>query len=321
MGTYGLYILYAVIFTTVILLVEGLFFMLSSTTKDDQAANQRMKMIHKTGDSTAGILLLRRQTGSRLNQRFAAMVPGLSKTLWAANLRLTTSGFLMLCSMITILLFFLLSFTSAVNNFIILLSSMFLGFFIPYLWIRMKASHRQKLFAEQLCPAIDLVSRGLQAGHPAPVALEMVSREMPDPIGTEFGIAIDEMNYGLDRNIALSNIAQRFPNPDLRFFNSALEVQRETGGNLVEILNNLTSVIRARIGMRKKIKAVSAEGRFSALIVGLLPFILVVTISFLNPPYYTENGSDPLQIIGLSIPAVLYVLGMFWLWRMVNIKI
>jgi tight adherence protein B len=185
----------------------------------------------------------------------------------------------------------------------------------------MKSAKQQRLFGEQLVPAIDLISRGLQAGHPAAVALEMVAREMADPIGTEFGLAIDEINYGLERSVALNNIAKRFPNGDLRFFNSALEVQRETGGNLVGVLNNLSSVIRERRAMRKKVWALSSEGRFTALIVGILPFAMLLVISAINPGYYTENIDDPNFILGMSIPVVFYILGMYTIWKMVNIRI
>jgi tight adherence protein B len=321
MGQNGIYIIYALIFMTVLLVVEGLYFLVSTTTQNEEAANKRMKLINKTGDDHIGITLLQNRANKNQNTGSDSFVEKIQKLLWAANSKLTVSGFFMLTGGIMIALFVIQFFLFQNGLILGLLTAIPFGFGVPYMVIKFKASKQQKLFSEQLVPAIDLVSRGLQAGHPAAVALEMVSKEMPDPIGTEFGLAMDEINYGQDRNVALGNIAQRFPNPDLRFFNSALEVQRETGGNLVEVLNSLSDVIRTRRAMRKKIWALSAEGRFSALIVGALPFVMVLVISLLNPGYYTEYASDPIQMIGLCIPVVLYVIGMYWIWKMIHIEI
>jgi len=321
MGANFTYVIYAIIFIAVVLLVEGLYFLISSTTQDEQAANKRMKLIDKTGDAQIGISLLESRTRRKANMKADSFVDKLQKKLWSSGLNITLSGFLLIGGILSALVF--------AFNFVIQESSIWLslplglviGFGLPYAYVFMKSSKQQKVFGEQLVPAIDLISRGLQAGHPAAVALEMVSKEMPDPIGSEFGLAMDEINYGLERNVALNNMAERFPNGDLRFFNSALEVQRETGGNLVHVLNNLSSVIRERRAMRKKVWALSSEGRFTALIVGLLPIGLVLIISTLSPTYYTENADDPAFLIGMCFPVVFYFLGMYTIWKMINIRI
>ena len=321
MGPYTLYIVYALVFMTVLLVVEGLYFLMSSTTRTEQAANKRMKLIKKTGEDNIGITLLRSQADSNLSRRLNSYMPAIQKTLWAANSGLTLSGFFMLCAIVTVIVFFLVNLLSPFGVFLRTILALGIGFGLPYIWVKRKAGKRYKEFSEQLCPAIDLVARGLQAGHPAAVALEMVSKEMPDPIGTEFGLAIDEMHYGLDRNVALSNIVDRFPNPDLRFFVSALEVQRETGGNLVLVLNNLSNIIRMRRTMRKKVWAMSAEGRVTAAIVGGLPFAMMAIITVMQPGYYSEYADDPVFKIGMAVPAVLYTIGMFSIYKMIKIRI
>jgi tight adherence protein B len=320
MGSYFIYIIYALIFMTVLLLVEGVYFLVSTTTQDEVAANKRMKLIDKTGDQHIGMSLLQNRSKNRRSGP-KSFISKIESTLWAANAKLSVSGFFMVCIGLTIAVFFASNFLTENGPVQSLLSAFVFGIGGPYGVLKARAARQQKLFSEQLVPAIDLISRGLQAGHPAAVALEMVSKEMPDPIGTEFGLAIDEISYGLDRNTALSNIADRFPNPDLRFFNSALEVQKETGGNLVGVLNNLSDVIRERRAMRKKVWALSAEGRFSALVVGILPFAMFLIISLLNPGYYTEFADDPIFIAGMAIPAILYIVGMYWIWKMINIRI
>lgn len=316
-----LYIIYALIFVVVLMLVEGIYLLISDTSKDERIANKRMAMINDSPDDAPVLLLMQKYEGSRLNKAIASFLPNLKRKLWAADINLTVIGFFRLVALFSTVLTIIFRFGLGAELWAAILGGMLLGVGAPYAYLSAKASKRQRMFSDQLCPAIDLVCRSLQAGHPAVVALEMVSREMPDPIGTEFGIAMDQTNYGMDRNVALSKIAERFPDADLRFFVSALEIQRSTGANLVEILQNLTKVIRDRKGMRKKVKAMSAEGRFTAMIVGALPFAVATVLAALNPGYYTENAGDPLQTILLVVPSFLYVIGMIWLWRMVNIKI
>jgi tight adherence protein B len=315
------YLIYAVVFIAVVLLVEGLYFLISSTTQGEKAANKRMKLIEKTGDAQIGMSLLENRNRRKANSKADSVVDKLQKLLWSSGLSLTLSGFLFIALILSFIVFAFFYFMKEISIFLSLPIGLFVGFLIPYAFVFAKSAKQKRLFGEQLVPAIDLISRGLQAGHPAAVALEMVSKEMPDPIGTEFGLAMDEINYGLERSVALNNIAKRFPNGDLRFFNSALEVQRETGGNLVGVLNNLSTVIRERRAMRKKVWALSSEGRFTALIVGLLPWGMLLVINGLNPGYYTEFADDPAFRIGMTIPVVFYVLGMYTIWKMINIRI
>ena len=318
MDRFGIYIFYALLFTTVVLIVEGLYLFLRYRSPAEKAANERMKLIQQTDDTHIGLTLLKKRNRASTGSRFSDHI---ESQLWAANLRISGLPFILLTVAIILFLFLIFSFAMDFAVFLALPLAVIFGCLLPYLYIRLKAASRQKLFTEQLVPAIDLVSRGLQAGHPAAVALEIVSKEMPDPIGTEFGLAIDEISYGLDRHIALSNIGKRFPSPDFKFFVSALEIQRETGGNLVEVLNNLTSVMRSRAAMRKKIKAMSAEGRFTAIVVGLLPFAVATIISILNNDYYPQHFDNPVFYISMAIPFTLYLLGMYWIFKMINIRI
>ena len=119
-----------------------------------------------------------------------------------------------------------------------------LGFGLPFVILNFAVDRERKKFSAQLPDAINLITRGLQAGHPVPVALNLVAREMADPIGGEFGHVIDEINFGRDRGVALREVSKKYPDPDFMFFLSAIEMQRETGGNLVGILDNLTKIIR-----------------------------------------------------------------------------
>lgn len=317
MGAYSTYIFYALVFTTVVLLVEGLFFFVRNHLPSNRSANHRMKMIEKSGDDMIGLSLLKEQAKQRSKIGAFKKIDNL---LLAANLKISAVGFIIICVVLTMLVAFV-TLSIGMGAIRVPLFSFTFGIILPIFFVRRKATKRRQLFAAQLVPSIDLVSRGLQAGHPASVALEIVAKEMPDPIGSEFGMAIDEINYGLDRNVALSNMAQRFPDGDLKFFVSALEIQRETGGNLVEVLNNLSDVMRARQGMIKKIKAMSSEGKMTMWTVGVLPFIVAAMLSIMVPDYYSQHYNVPSFKFAMAIPFLFYILGMWRINKMVNIRI
>ncbi len=317
MGQYVEFIVYGLIIVTVLMLFQGAYMLLSSGAQNERIANKRLKQIKKTGDTAAAFEILKKS--KRQGSLFDSIFPNIRSLLWSANVGISPTMFFAFSVGLAFLAIFIgFNLNMGIVARLLLFAFALLG---PFLFLRVKASRRQKKFADQLVGAIDLISRGLQAGHPAAVAMEMVSNEMPDPIGSEFGLVIDEINYGLDRDTAMKNMADRFPNDDLRFFISALSIQKETGGNLVEVLENLSNIIRLRREMKKKVWALSAEGRASAFIVGAMPLVMFLIISLMNPTYYVTYADDIIFKIGMTIPAVLYVLGMYWIYKLINFKI
>ena len=160
--------------------------------------------------------------------------------------------------------------------------------------LRFLRSRRQKAFGAQFPDALDMIVRSLRAGHPTPIALTMVAREMQDPIGSEFGIVVDEITYGADLETALRNLYFRIGQDDLPLFVTAVAIQGSTGGNLGEILENLSAVIRQRFKMRRKIRALAAEGRASALILSSLPIAMFLIIQIVSPDFYASVWDIPL---------------------------
>ncbi|QKV20532.1 type II secretion system F family protein [Oricola thermophila] len=191
---------------------------------------------------------------------------------------------------------------------------------IPVLFLRWMRKKRHKRFGVQLPEALDLITRGLKAGHPVPVAVSMVSREMPDPIGTEFGIVSDEVTYGSDMVTALRNLYERVGHEDLPLFVTAVSIQSTTGGNLREILEGLSNVIRERGKLRRKVKAISVEGRMSAYILTAVPVLLVLAVLVLMPSYYTDVVDIPLTwyLVGASFGWL--VLGNVIMFKMASFK-
>lgn len=175
-------------------------------------------------------------------------------------------------------------------------------------------------FAEQLPDVLDIIVRSLRAGHPLPVSLSLVAREMPDPAGSEFAIVFDEVTYGRDIRVALDNLYRRIGYEDLGFLVTSISVSYQTGGNLGDILARLAKMLRERFRMKRKIKAMSAEGRFSALALSLFPFIMFAVISLLNPDYYGEVWGNPILDLAAATGASLLIVGNLVMYKMVNFK-
>jgi tight adherence protein B len=173
----------------------------------------------------------------------------------------------------------------------------------------------------QLPDALDLMGRALRAGHAFASALKMVGDEMPNPIAAEFRLTFDEINYGIPLQDALANLATRVPSTDLRYFVIAVLIQRETGGNLAELLDNISILIRARLKLLGTIRVLSAEGRLSAWILTILPFALALAINFINPAFLSLLWKDPtgLKMVGAAL--VLMIVGIFWMWRIIRIRV
>jgi tight adherence protein B len=166
-----------------------------------------------------------------------------------------------------------------------------------------------------------MIVRSLRAGHPTPIALTMVAREMKDPVGSEFGIVVDEITYGADLETALRNLNVRVGQDDLPLFVTAVAIQGSTGGNLGEILQNLSAVIRMRFKMRRKIRALAAEGRASALILSALPIVMFFIMQVAAPNFYASVWDIPLTKQALMAAGVWMGIGNFIMYRLVNFKI
>jgi len=192
---------------------------------------------------------------------------------------------------------------------------------LPGLQVVMARSKRLGAIERQLPDALDLMSRALRAGHAFPSALQMTGDEGPQPIAGEFRTTFDEVNYGVPMQDALTNLATRVPITDLRFFVIAVSIQRETGGNLTELLDKLSAIIRARFKLLGMIRVLASEGKLSAWILSALPFVLMALINFINPKFMSLLWTDPGGLIAVYISLGLMVLGIFWMWRIIQIRV
>jgi len=184
-----------------------------------------------------------------------------------------------------------------------------------------RISRRRARMSAQLPEVIDMIVRSLQAGHPIRAALTLVAKDVEDPLGSEFGIAVDEMTFGLELDAALENLRQRAKVPDLDYMIVAINIHSRTGGNLAEILSNLANVIRDRYRIFKKVKSLSAEGRLSASIIAVIPFVIALILGLNVKGYYQDAAQNPYFPIIALVALSLYALSLFAIWRIVRIRV
>ncbi|MDE1918794.1 MAG: type II secretion system F family protein [Sphingomonadales bacterium] len=192
---------------------------------------------------------------------------------------------------------------------------------LPLLVISRMAQKRRKRMEQQFPLALDVFTRALKAGHPIAAAIDLLTREVADPLGSEFGLVADEVTYGADLHDSLMRLADRWDLEDIRMFVVSLSVQSETGGNLAEVLENLLKVIRDRAALFMKVRALSSEGRMSGWMLTALPVLTLASMFAVNPRFYLDVAQDSIFIYGFSSLMAMYVLGVFIISRIVDIKV
>ena len=195
------------------------------------------------------------------------------------------------------------------------------AFGVPLLVISHFAEKRFKRMEAQFPVALDVFVRALRAGHPVASAIDLLTHEMDDPIGSEFGLVADEVAYGANLTDALMGMAERWGLEDIRMFVISLSLQSETGGNLAEILGNLSTVIRERHSLYMKVRALSSEGRMTGWMLSVLPVFTLLSMFAVNPGFYFEVATDPIFIYGSISLVLLYFIGLFMIRRMIDLKV
>jgi len=196
-----------------------------------------------------------------------------------------------------------------------------IGFALPFVFLRMKRTRRLRKFEEAFPEALDLMARALKAGHAFATGLKMVADEMEEPVGPEFRKTFDEQNFGLPLKDALANLTIRIPLLDVRFFSTAVMIQRETGGNLSEILENLAHVVRERFKILRQVRVYTAHGRLTGYVLLALPVFLAIALSFINPEHMNLLFREELGHKMLAATVVMQTIGFFWIRQVVKIEV
>jgi tight adherence protein B len=319
MSIYLTYLFYGAIFLSVLLLVEGVFYLLSAPG-GATSPNRRLRMLVSGVKREDVMIRLQRERPLPSGDRARNPIEWFILLVAQSGMNLTPQRVVLLMVGVggAAALISLLAFRSGL---LAGFGGVVIGIGGPLLVLFVNRHRRLKEMTRQLPDAIDIVVRSLRAGHPVSTSIAMVAREMRDPIATEFGLVVDEMTYGLNLDDALSNMARRVGLSDLRFLVVAVMIQMQVGGNLAEVLNGLSRVIRERSTMRAKIHALSAEGRFSAALLTVMPFILIGVINLVRPTYYSAVTDDPAFWPILGVGFALMVLGALVMYRLVNFRV
>ena len=204
---------------------------------------------------------------------------------------------------------------------VILLFGLVLGLVLPLMVLGRLRDRRYRKIEAQFPAALDVFVRGLRAGHPVSAALGLLATEMPDPIGTEFGLVVDEITYGADMRDSIQAMADRWGLADMQMFVVCLSVQSETGGSLSEILDNLARVIRERASMFLKVRALSSEGRMTAKMLTALPVLAFTVLFVVKPAFYLDVAGEKAFMIGFAGLISLYAIGFVTIRRMIDLKV
>jgi len=196
-----------------------------------------------------------------------------------------------------------------------------LGFAVPFVYLNVKRSRRLRTFEEHFPEALDLIARALKAGHAFVTGLKMVADEMDEPVGPEFRIMFDEQNFGLPLKDALENMTMRVASLDVRFFATAVLIQRETGGNLSEILENLAHVVRERFKILRQVRVYTAHGRMTGYVLLALPAVLCIALSFINPDHMNLLFRERMGQMLLMTALVMQGIGYIWIRQVIKIEV
>ncbi|MGZ3274202.1 MAG: type II secretion system F family protein [Caulobacteraceae bacterium] len=321
--------IYVLAFVAVFLLIQGLANLILSSSDQTKRVNRRLTMFASGMDRDSVYATLVRNPASiggqggalaefheSLNLRLKQAGLAITPTQFASYVVMAGTGVWLLCVAIMILKGapLLTSFLTA-----LVLAAVFSAIG-AWGWLNGRRKKRLKKLEEQLPLALDIVTRAIRAGHPVISAVQLASEELGDPIGSEFGLIVDETTYGLEFKEALASFARRTGSADVHFFAVSVGIQSETGGNLAEILEGLAGVVRGRQTLAKRVKALSSEGKASAWILSLLPLFLIGMMMLMAPTFYTSKFADPLFWPVVVAVMVVYAIGQVMIKRITDIK-
>ena len=309
------------VFVAVLLLAEGLYLLWQRNFGRARDLQRRLKLL-QTQRTELRTPVLKAQAPTALDRvvHRLSVHQGLKLTLQQADLH-WSAGRLLLMTVLLALATFALSDMALRLSLTVSLVLALCAAALPGLHVLRRRRRRMARLQQQLPEALDLMSRALQAGHAFSSALQMVAQEMPEPIAGEFRTVNDEVHFGMSLHQACAGLTERAPLGDLRYFTVAVLIQRESGGNLAELLASLAQLIRGRLKLLARVRVLSSEGRLSAWILVMLPFALGGLLSYFNPEFMSPLWTDPLGLTLLNWMLALMVLGVLLIQKIVRLRV
>ena len=315
-------LIYIGIFVGVIMLVNGIYLLVFGKSISLNArVNRRLTML-ESGTSREDVLAkLRKELDQHKGGVSLPFYQMIADKAQRGNIAFSPNQLMLMMLVGSVVAFLLMTILTGASLPLRALASVGMGVGGVFFWVNSKAKKRIAMFEEQLPDAVELMVRSLRVGHPFVSAINTVSREMSDPIASELGIIADECAYGRDVAEAIQSMADRLDIQDLRFLAVAVGIQQTSGGNLAEILQGLANVIRARFKLFRKVKAITAEAKWSGNFLSVFPILALVGINVMQPDYYSEVIGTPVFIPACAAVAVMLALNMIIMRMLVNIKV
>jgi tight adherence protein B len=319
-------VILVLVFVAVLLFLESMYLLWNSYHGPEaRKIKHRLQVLSGNHDQSLQARLLRQRMLSelpamaRILGRFPRM-HGLDRFIVQSGLDWTVFKLMLSCVALFVIAWMAIRSQFLLPPLLAPLPALLIGF-IPLLFVAWKRSKRMRTLQRQLPDGLDLMTRALRAGHAFSSALKMAAEEMAEPLATELRTVHDEVNFGVSLSQALSHLSDRVPITDVRYFVVAVLIQRESGGNLTEILGNLSRLIRERLKLYARIQVLSSEGRLSAWVLGVMPFALAGLMNFFNPEFMSVMWRDPIGITITQYMLTLMVIGIVVLVKIVKIRV
>ncbi|MEQ6201452.1 type II secretion system F family protein [Sulfitobacter sp. HNIBRBA2951] len=315
-------IIYGLIFVGVLVLVEGIYLVaFGKSISLNSRVNRRLEMLEKGQRREEVLEKLRKEMHQHMKARSIPLYSLLSEKAQKAAIAFTPQQLILVMAGLSAAIFMALTIGTATEPAVRLVMSIGMGIGAVFMWISMKAGKRMAMIEEQLPDAVELMVRSLRVGHPFSNAISIVSKEVQDPLASEFGVIADEAAYGRDVGEALKDMAERLDMQDLRFLAVAVTIQQQSGGNLAEILAGLAKVIRARFRLFRRVKAITAEAKWSGKFLSAFPLMALVVIQVGDPHYYDEVKETPYFIPACFFVGIFLGVNLLVMRVLTNIKV
>ena len=315
-------IIYGLIFVAVLLLVEGLYLtVFGKSISLNNRVNRRLELLDKGGNREQVLDQLRKEMTQHMKSQSIPLYSILANKAQKANIAFSPVQLMLIMAILAFVAFLGLTIGTDTEAPVRIAVSVLMGVGGVYIWVNNKAKKRTSMIEEQLPEAVELMVRSLRVGHPFSSAIGIVAKEVPDPLGSEMGVIADEAAYGRDMGDALKHMAERIDMQDLRFLAVAVAIQQQAGGNLAEILDGLAKVIRARFKLFRRVKAITAEAKWSGMFLSMFPLVALVAINLIEPNYYDDVKDTDVFVPACLAVAAFLVANIFVMRSLVDIKV
>ena len=315
-------LIYGLIFVAVLVLVEGLYLtVFGKSISLNNRVNRRLEMLEKGAGREQVLEQLRKEMHQHMNAKGIPLYSLLAEKAQKANIAFSPKQIIMLMAGVSVVAYVGLTMGTSADLPVRVAVGTLMGIGGVYVWINNKAKKRLSMLEEQLPDAVELMVRSLRVGHPFSSAIQIVAKETPDPLGSEMGVIADESAYGRDVGESLKHLAERMDMQDLRFLAVAVSIQQQSGGNLAEILEGLAKVIRSRFKLFRRVKAITAEAKWSGTFLSGFPLVALVAINVIQPNYYDDVKETAAFIPAALVAGGFLAVNVFVMRTLTNIKV